>query len=86
MTRRPPKRHPRRTTEQAANHGLMLACRRLDRAIGSEDPMRDEAARGAVVEHMAELLSEFGLLDGAKALRELLPEFDGRHIEEEPPE
>lgn len=75
-----PKRYPRRTVEQAANHGLMLACRRLDTAIASGDPTRGESARGAVVTYMADLLTEFGLLDVAKLLREQVEEFG--HIED----
>lgn len=71
----------RRTTDQNAGHKLMLACRRLDRAIASPDPMCGEGARGAVVKGMAALLEEFGLLEAAQKVRDALPEFDGRHIE-----
>lgn len=68
------------STDQAANHALLCACRRLSHAFGA-DPMVLERARGEVVEAMAKLTEELGLVDEANALRSKLPEFDGRHIE-----
>lgn len=73
---------PMRTTDQNANHALQLSCRRLDRAIIAGNQQRSEAARHNIIEHIADLLGEFGLLDVAQAVRDELPQFDGRHIED----
>ena len=69
------------TTDQRAARVLVLACRRLDRAITSRRAARAEQCRAAVVTHIADLLEEFGLEDEAASVRKQLPEFDGRHLE-----
>lgn len=69
------------STDQHAARLLVLACRRLDRAITSRRPARAEQCRAEVVTSIADLLREFGLEDEAETVRKQLPEFDGRHLE-----
>lgn len=76
-------RRIRLSTDQAAAHRLKLSCQRLHRAIASGDQHRAEAARADTMKKMALLIEEFGLTEIAAHVLDALPEFDGRHIEED---
>lgn len=79
-----------RTTDQQAARKLINTLRRFERAVKMrrsrrfpDNEYRIEGTRRQVVADIADLLTEFGLLDTAEAVREQLPEFDGRHIEDD---
>ena len=71
----------KRSTDQREARLLVLACRRLDRAITSRRAAHAEKCRAEVVTHMADLLREFGMEEVAEyLLTQIVPAFDGRHL------